>query len=444
MNTDSVPVFVLLLAALLSPAWSETDQDARLRPGDSRQGYDSTDYKSDSLSLQKRKGQAIDLYHFYQQAQLGLPPLPVPADNPQTRDGIALGRLLFYDRRLSLNNTISCAMCHVPEMGFANNELKTSIGFEGRTVRRNAPSVLNAAFKTQLFHDGREHSLENQIWSPLLAANEMANPSPGYIINKIKAIKEYDGLFEKAFNGVGATMATLSKALAQYQRTLVAGNSAFDRWRYGQDDNALNEQEKQGFAVFAGKGRCIVCHTVGDRYALFSDDDWHNTGVGYYDSMHGGRDQPVRVQLAPGVFTELDAEVIDQVTQTPVPNDLGLYEITQNPNDRWKYVTPSLRNVELTAPYMHDGSLADLMAVIEFYDQGGIKNELLDPLLSPLHLSMDEKHALVAFLKTLTAQESVAVLVGDAFAAPVGDLSKDDPFWANKVFWQQSNEEVSD
>lgn len=439
MSVGSASVLAMMLAALTLPAWSEASEEHYFRPGDSRLGYESKNYKSDSLSLQKRKGQAADLYHFYQQPQLGLPQVPVPADNPQTAAGISLGRLLFFDRRLSLNNTISCAMCHVPEMGFANNEIKTAIGFEGRTVRRNAPSVLNAAFRARLFHDGREHSLENQIWSPLLASNEMANPSVGYVVRKIMAIKDYNGLFEKAFNGKKADMNTISMALAQYQRTLVAGNSAFDRWRYGKDERALNEQEKQGFAVFTGPGRCVVCHTVGEQHALFSDDDWHNTGIGYRESMMVDRNKPVKVQLAPGVFTELDRKTLDQVTQKPKANDLGLYEMTQNPADRWKYLTPSLRNVELTAPYMHDGSLADLKMVIEFYNRGGIKNQLLDPLLSPLNLGEEEKHALLAFLKTLTARESVALLVNDAFAAPVGDLSKDDPFWANEVFWKQDD-----
>ena len=439
MKAAKAFLLVLIFAGSAPVVWSETAKDPRFRPGDSRHGYESKDYKSDSLSLQKREGRAIDLHHFYRQAQLGLPAVPVPADNPQTKEGIALGRLLFFDRRLSLNNTISCAMCHVPEMGFSNNEIKTAIGFEGRTVRRNAPTVLNAAFKTRFFHDGRENSLENQIWGPLLAGNEMANPSPGHIIDKIKAIRDYDGMFEKAFNGRVASMETLGKALAQYQRVLIAGDSAFDRWRYGSDDDALNDREKLGFAVFSGRGRCVVCHTVGDKFSLFTDEKWHNTGIGYRESMGIGQDRPVRVQLAPGVFTELDPEVIDEVTQAPEMNDIGLYEISQNPDDRWKYLTPSLRNVELTAPYMHNGSLSDLMEVIEFYDRGGVENELLDPLISPLNLTQEEKRALLAFLKTLTARKSIAALVGDAFAAPVGDLSKDDPFWANEVFWRQSH-----
>ena len=405
-------------------------QEDNLGPGDVRQGYESTSYTSQSKSLEDRTGKAMDLYKVYKQRQLGLPTAESVTNEEMTPEGIRLGRRLFFDRRLSINNTMSCAICHVPEMGFTNHEMQTAVGVEGRTGRRNTPTILNAIYKTRLFHDGREISLENQIWSPLLSSREMANPSVGYVIEKIGKIKDYNGLFEQAFNGKPVSMQTISLALAQYQRTLISANSRFDRWYYGKEETALSTEEKAGFTIFTGQGQCSACHLINQDYALFTDNQWHNTGLGYDYSM---RKTPpkTRVQLAPGIFAELDKEVIENVSEKIKLNDVGLYEVTQNPYDRWKYVTPTLRNVSLTKPYMHNGSLLTLEAVIEFYDKGGIKNELLSPLIRPLALSAKEKQNLLAFLRTLNGS-NVNELVADAFAAPIGELGADDPFWANQ------------
>ena len=389
-------------------------------PGDYKDGYRSGDYKTQSRSVQSRVGKVADLYAIYKNPQIGLPPPSAPEYNLQTSEAIALGRRLFYDRRLSLNNTMSCAICHVPEMGFTNNELKTAIGFEGRSGRRNAPTLLNVAYRTRLFHDGREQSLENQVWSPLLARNEMANTSIGQVLEKIKRLDDYDKIFRKVFKR-GVTMETVGMALAQYQRTLISANSRFDRWHYGGEKNALNAEEKFGFEVFSGKGRCTTCHLVGAQSALFTDNLWHNTGIGYRQSMGLDEQAPTEnVQLAPGYFVDVERRLVDEATVQKPQNDIGLYESTQDPADRWKYITPTLRNVELTAPYMHNGSLLTLEAVVEFYNKGGEPNEVLDPLMVPLSLSAKEKRALVAFLKTLTGS-NINVLVSDAFAAAPPD-----------------------
>ncbi len=343
-------------------------------------------------------------------AALGLPAMEVPPDNPLTPRKVALGKKLFFDRRLSPNGTMSCAMCHVPEQGFTAHELATPVGIEGRSVRRNAPTVLNAGWLERLFHDGREHSLENQVWGPLLASNEMGNPSIGYVIERLRALEDYSGLFEAAFDGRGVSAERIGQAIASYERTLVAGDSRFDRWRFGRDGSALNEVERAGFEVFAGKGRCVACHLVGEKHALFTDHRFHNTGIGWRRSFETpGR---TRVELAPGVHAELDRKVVDSFSEPPA-RDLGRYEITLDPNDRWAYKTPSLRNVALTAPYMHDGSLPTLEAVVDFYDRGGVDNPGRSPLLAPLGLAAGEKRALVAFLKTLTGS-SVAALVSGA------------------------------
>lgn len=343
-------------------------------------------------------------------AALGLPAMEVPIENAATPAKVALGRKLFLDRRLSPNGTMSCAMCHVPEQGFTAHELATSVGIEGRSVRRNAPTVLNVAWQKRLFHDGREVSLEDQVWGPLLAVNEMGNPSIGYVIERIAALEDYRGLFEMAFDGRGPSAARVGAALASYERTLVAGDSRFDRWRFGGDAAALSEVERAGFVLFAGKGRCTACHRVGEREALFTDHGFHNTGIGWRRAF--GTPEHTRVELAPGVYAELDRRTIESFSEPPA-KDVGRYEITLDPKDRWAYKTPSLRNVALTAPYMHDGSLPSLEAVVEFYDRGGVDNPEKSALIAPLRLTADERAALVAFLRTLTGS-GVAALVADA------------------------------
>ena len=352
---------------------------------------------------------------------LGLPGLDVPENNPLTQEKIKLGRQLFFDRRLSHNNTLSCAMCHIPEQGFTSQELAVAIGIEGRTLRRNAPTLYNVGFARTLFHDARENLLEQQVWVPLLARNEMANPSVGFVIERLKSLPEYRGKFEQAFNGKGPGMETVGMALASYQRTLNSANSPFDRWFYGGDGNAVDEQVTAGFELFTGKARCVSCHTVNRDYALFTDHKLHNTGIGYLVSM-GTRDDKIQVTVAPGTTLMVERDLVT-VASEPPPNDLGLYEITEDPDDRWKYKTPGLRNVGLTAPYMHNGSLGTLRQVVEFYNRGGIRNELLDPLIQPLGLNDGEMDALVAFLNSLTGS-NVGELVADALSQSVGNVTQ--------------------
>ncbi len=392
--------------------------------GDNKTGYERPDYRTRSLSLAVRRGRPVDLLANLKNPPLGLPPVPVPADAPLTPETVAIGRKLFFDRRLSLNGTFSCAMCHIPEQGFASNELRTAVGIEGRTVRRNAPGLLNAGYSERLFHDGREIRLEHQVWEPLLAANEMGNPSIASVVEKVRRLPDYQGLFEDAF-ARGPTMETIGQALASYERTLNCGDSPFDSWYYGGEQGAIGDAAERGFAVFMGKGGCAACHRIEPEHALFTDGALHNTGIGYLASM--AREPATRrIQVAPGVTLDVAAAVIGKVSEAP-PSDLGRYEITLDPDDRWKYKTPSLRNLTLTAPYMHDGSIATLAEVVAFYDRGGIANPLLDPRIRRLDLSAREQTDLVAFLETLTGR--CDDLVADAFAAPVGDARPDDPPW---------------
>jgi len=385
--------------------------------GDNKHQYDQLNYQTNSTALNQRQGKVTNLYANATQTLLGLPELSMPIDSSISADKIALGKKLFYDRRLSLNNTFSCAMCHIPEQGFSSNEMATAVGIEGRSVRRNTPTIYNVAYASLLFHDGRENTLEQQVWAPLLAHNEMGNPSIGYVINKIKSLADYDGLFEKNFSQE-PDMLNVGQAIASYERSLNSANSAFDQWFFAKKIGAVNEAAKRGYQLFTGKAACSACHTLGEGFALFTDNQLHNTGIGYRESMHKEPEKKT-VQVSPGIFIEVDGQDFSTISE-PKANDLGRYEITQDPQDRWKYKTPSLRNIALTAPYMHNGSLSSLEEVVQFYNQGGVANETLDPLIQPLNLTEIERSDLVEFLQALTGS-NVPELVSDAYAAPIGN-----------------------
>jgi cytochrome c peroxidase len=279
-------------------------------------------------------------------------------------------------------------------------------------LQLNAPTLPNVVFNASLFHDGRAATLEEQAWGPLLAADEMGNPDREQVVARIAALADYAEPFRNAFAGQPPSVDNVALALAAYQRSLVAGGSRFDRWYFGGETDALTAQEKRGFVVYRGKAQCNACHKLGRTQALFTDEAFHNLGVGLPEP--GRRKRDVEVALAPGVSTRLSRDVLDAVSG-PLQPDLGRYEVTKAEGDRFAFRTPSLRNVELTAPYMHDGSLATLREVVDFYDRGGNPNPGLDPLMGPLYLSQPDKDALVAFLRTLTAP-NVGQLAADARA----------------------------
>ncbi|MGE0487215.1 MAG: cytochrome-c peroxidase [Gammaproteobacteria bacterium] len=350
---------------------------------------------------------------------LGLPEVPVPVDNPLTAAKVALGRKLFFDRRLSHNRTMSCAMCHIPEQGFTNNEVTTPVGVRGRSLPRNAPTTYNVAYQRTLFHDAREASLENQVFGPLLSPDEMANPSVGFLLETITGASDYSGLFEAAF-GASANVLNIGEALASYQRTVLSGNSPFDRWHFGGERDAVSAAAKRGYGLFTGKAGCVACHAIGERDALFTDHGLHNTGVGYVlVSRPVERRAAVDVELMPGVVVPLKLKR-GPAGGAPREKDLGRMGITDDPRDLQAFKTPSLRNVALTAPYMHDGSLRTLAEVVRFYRDGGTPNPGLDPLLRPLALDDDEVAALVTFLESLSG-DNVDELTADARSVPIGN-----------------------
>ena len=325
---------------------------------------------------------------------LGLPPAPEGmAGSPAMRQ---LGEKLFFDRSLAVNGTLSCAMCHIPDQGFASNQSALSIGMEGRTLRRNAPSLYNIVFKHYLFLDGRENDLAAQVWGPLLAADEMGNPAIGPVLSRLRNNRDYAVGFEIAFPGEGVTMTTLGRAIVAYETTLLRGNSRFDEAFFGGIPNKLTKQEWLGLEIFRSKAGCSGCHIIEKNTALFTDQLWHNTGVAFRDRNVS---KSMQVQLAKGVIKSIDTVALG-LDAIPA-RDVGRFEITNNPADRWAYITPLLRGIKETAPYMHDGSLATLEEVVDFYDRGGGSNPELDVKIRPLNLTPEEKEAIVAFLRVL-------------------------------------------
>jgi cytochrome c peroxidase len=281
--------------------------------------------------------------------------LPVPEDNPLTREKIELGRRLFNDRRLSRDQSVACASCHNPNRAFST-PLPTTIGVGGRRTPRNAPALINRAYGRTFFWDGRTSSLEEQVLKPIQDPNEM------------------DLTLEQAAARTKLDVPTMSRALASYVRSILSGDSPYDRYVNG-DRSALSSEQQLGLAIFRGKGNCTACH-VGPG---FTDEQFHNTGVAWRTPSAGSGQA--------GSFA-----------------DEGRFAISRNLRDRGAFKTPTLREVARTAPYMHDGSFAALEDVVEFYSEGGRPNANVDGEIRPRHFTSEEKRALVAFLRSLSGR----------------------------------------
>ena len=305
-------------------------------------------------------------------APLGLPPVPTPSDNPPTAETIALGRRLYYDPILSVDNTVSCASCHSPAFGFADPK-QFSEGVKKQKGGRNAPTVLNAAHNGLQFWDGRAPSLEKQAEGPVQNPVEMAHTLQD-VEKKLTADASYRAGFEKSFGPGAITYEKVEKAIASFERTVISGNSPFDRYFYGGDKSAMSASARRGLEVFRNpkKGNCAVCHTIGEKYALFTDNKFHNIGIGVKDGQ---------------------------------PSDLGRFNVTHNEADKGAFKTSTLRNVALTAPYFHDGSRKTLKDAIDFYVGGGNSNPYLDKEIHALDfLTGQERADLLAFLQSLTGE----------------------------------------
>jgi cytochrome c peroxidase len=321
---------------------------------------------------------------------IGLQPLTpkvvVPAANPITKGKYELGRQLYFDPRISLDGTVSCATCHNPAKGWSDGG-PVSAGIMGQTGNRSAPTVFNTAYGKTMFWDGRAASLEAQAQGPMVNPIEMGNQKHQQIVDRLRAIPGYKEQFEKVF-GTSVTLDGMAKAIATFERVAaLSGNSKYDRYNRG-DNEALNESEKRGMVLFGlrlntddefkhgvelQKAKCTVCH-VG---ANFSDELFHNLGVGWDPVAKKNKDVGRWAPVPIGAKTD---------------GDLGGFK------------TPTVRNAALTAPYMHDGSLKTLEEVVEHYDKGGIPNPSLDPDIKPLKLTKQESADLVAFMNALTGE----------------------------------------
>jgi cytochrome c peroxidase len=286
---------------------------------------------------------------------------PVPDDNPLTRERIALGARLFVDPLLSVDRSVSCSSCHRPANAFSDS-IPFSRGAHGRTGKRNAPSILNVVYRSSFFWDGRASSLEEQVLQPIQDSLEMDLPL-AELESRVRESASYSRAFRRAF-GEDVSAQNIARALASYLRTLRSGNAPIDRFKNG-DTTALSPLARRGADLFVGKAHCAACH-LGPN---LSDGDFHSTGVAW-------RGDTLR--------------------------DPGRFAVTGRAEDRGLFKTPSLRNVAVTAPYMHDGSMRTLEEIIEFYDGGGRRNPNLDPVIRPLRLTPEEKRALAEFLDGLT------------------------------------------
>lgn len=299
----------------------------------------------------------------------------IPRDNPLTAQKVELGRLLFFDKRLSKNNTIACASCHLAEKGFTDG-MPVSTGINGLKGGRSAPVSFNRVYSQAQFWDGRAATLEDQSIGPFINPVEHGFDSHDEMVAKMKQIPGYRKLFKEVL-GSAITIKNVGRAIASFQRTVLSGNSAVDKFDVGGEETALSGSAQRGLQLFREKARCTKCHSGFN----FTDEKFHNIGIGW------------------------DTNTVD----------LGRYMETKYAGDIGGFKTPTLREIARTAPYMHDGRFMTLEEVVKFYNQGGIKNPHLDNLMIPLELTEQEQRDVVALLKSLNGEGWQHVTAPKAF-----------------------------
>ncbi len=325
LHKKAIPYLLVLLLLSLSP-YKAFAEDIR---------YSADEIRSGSFILKLPLGLEADKFY-------------IPSDNPMSREKIELGRALYFDERLSRDDTVSCASCHSVDNGFTDN-LAVSLGIDGQEGGRSAPTIINRAFSKEQFWDGRAKSLEEQAKGPLTNPIEMGMPSEDAVIKKIASIKGYRKWFRQVF-GRDVNIDDLAKAIATFERTVLSGDSRVDRFTAG-DKTALTKSEKRGLKLFRGKARCSQCHSG----ANFTNEKYHNLGVSW------GK----------------------------IPTDMGRNAVTGKEHHTAAFKTPTLRDIDDTAPYMHDGSIETLEGVIDFYDKGGVGNQFLDNEMRRSELSLN-------------------------------------------------------
>ena len=289
----------------------------------------------------------------------------IPEDNPLTKEKVELGRLLFFDKRLSQDNTIACANCHLAKFAFTDGK-PVSTGIRGQKGGRSAPASINRVFSSAQFWDGRAATLEAQSVGPFTNPIEHGFANYDVMMAKMMKIPGYRKLFMQVFGEDKITIDNVGKAIASFQRTVLSGNSPADRFDQGQEEGAIPAAAQHGLILFREKARCTKCHSGFN----FTDEKFHNLGLGWDDNKV----------------------------------DLGRYMVTKNAEDIGAFKTPTLREIARSAPYTHDGRFKTLEEVVNFYNQGGVKNPHQDPLIIPLDLTDEEKRDLVAFLHTLNGE----------------------------------------
>ena len=307
-------------------------------------------FVSEGTNLFAKEKQVVEL-------PLGLEPFKVPADNPLTKAKIELGKQLYFDKRLSSDNTVSCASCHDPNKGWSNDEAFAT-GVDGQMGGRSAPTIINSAYFPLQFWDGRAKGLEGQALGPIANPIEMNLPIDK-AVEKLSEIPGNRKQFKKVFKS-DVTADGIAKAIASFERTVLSGDAPYDRFKAG-DESALSPAAKRGMDLFFNKAKCSACH----KGHSFTDLAFHNIGVGY------DKDNP----------------------------DPGRFAVTNQEGDRGRFKTPPLRDIHTSAPFMHDGSVKTLKEVVEFYNKGGIKNPQLDEEMKPLKLTEEEIADVVIFMK---------------------------------------------
>ncbi len=292
--------------------------------------------------------------------------IPAPKENPITEEKIELGKFLFFDPRLSRNNTVSCASCHIPYY-YWTDKVPKAVGIEGRKGSRNTPTIINSAYLHTFFWDARAQSLEEQALGPVEAKAEM-DLSPDELVRKLRRIKGYRELFKKVFPGEGITKESIAKAIATFERTVVSGESPFDRWVKG-EENAISAEAKEGYGIFVDDGHCKSCHNGFN----FTNESLNNIALG--------------------------------------DDDPGAFILNKNPIWRGSFKTPTLRNVAETSPYFHDGSVHTLEEAVYICGNGGRYKDLpgRSPFFRDRGLSMEQVRKVVRFLETLTEERPMVM-----------------------------------
>jgi cytochrome c peroxidase len=326
----------------------------------------------------------------------------VPPGKEPTPEKIALGERLFNDVRLSVNDKVSCATCHDPKKGFVDHKsVPEGVAAPKERPVRNSPTVLHAMFNAAQFWDGRAPSLEEQAKLPILNPIEMGQKTPDDVVAKVRSIPEYKDAFAKVF-GHEATYDDIASAIAAFERTQFAGDAPFDRFIKG-DEKAIDASAKRGWALFNGKGRCNACHAFSTVSPLFSDQKFHNIGIAAHKTNF-----IVLARKAAASVRSGDLKQVDELAIQSEFSELGRFLVTKKTNDIGAFKTPNLRDVALTSPYMHDGSLKTLWDVMDHYNKGGIPNPNLDGGMQRLGLTEAEIDDVVNFMAALTSSKFAA------------------------------------